>query len=183
MLGAMIKSPKKFLLTPDFWGDRPIRCKHLLKRGFTLLDMAIAIALIVMIGAIALPNMVSRMPELRLRGATGAMVAEFRAARMMARGTGRPVTILLDQSTPSLRVKIDRNGNGTYESNETTLLDMSGYSGVTVNSSVTNGVFDTRGVFTCSGGRWKIKLSTASGREEYVYVFAGGFIERSEDSL
>jgi prepilin-type N-terminal cleavage/methylation domain-containing protein len=151
--------------------------------GFTLLEMVIVISLIALVASIAIPNMVGKMPKIRLRGAAGAMASELRAARMLARSAGRPVTVVLNSSKPSLTVQTDKNGNGTFEDDETSRLDLSSYTGIAVSSSVSNGVFDTRGMFICGDGRWKITCSTDSGLEEYVYVFAGGFMEQSVDSL
>jgi Tfp pilus assembly protein FimT len=145
--------------------------------------LAIVLFLVVVLASIAIPNMIAKIPERRMHAAASDVASELRAARVLARSVGRPVAVVLDSSTPSISMRTDSNGNGTYEGHEVSLLDLSNYAGVTASSSVSNGVFDTRGMFSCGDGRWKLIFSTDSGLEEYVYVFPAGFTEQSKNSL
>jgi type II secretory pathway pseudopilin PulG len=153
------------------------------RAGYTLLDFMIVVALIVVVGMVAIPNIVGKMPEFRLDGAAGAVNAELRAARMLARSGGRDVEVSVDGGGGTLSVQSDRNGNGTIEADEVSVLDLSQYHGVSIGASASNGVFNARGTFTCTGGNMKISLTSSQGDAQYVYVFAGGIVERTGQSL
>ena len=62
-------------------------------RGVTLLELAIAIAVMTILGALALPALGQRMDQHRLYGAAEALAADLQEARFEAARLGRPLHI------------------------------------------------------------------------------------------
>ena len=148
-----------------------------------MLEIMTVVVIALFIGMLAGPALVRRMPEYRLDGAVSAAVGELRAARMAAISEGRPVTAEVDSGGGVMTLKTDRNENGTYEASEQVQLRMSHWPGISITSSVPQGVFGPRGMFVSSAGSWTLSFFTPGGTREYVYVFASGHVERSKVPL
>jgi Tfp pilus assembly protein FimT len=151
--------------------------------GYTLIDLAVALAIMGIVGFFGVLAVRNVMPRHYLNGAAAAIRAELRTARMQARTEGYPVLMVLNTWSNALQAKIDRNLNSTYESDEIRTLALDGYGDVSISASTTVGVFRASGAFQCATGMWKINLSLPSSESRYVYVFAGGEVEDVEDSL
>lgn len=151
--------------------------------AFTLLELAIVVGIIVIVGLITFPNVVGRMPHYRLDGAESAVFAELRRARMRAVSESQPVQVAVSPGDGLVTIRSDSNGNGTYEDTETTTVDINRFTGVSIGASPTNGSFSARGAFNCASGAWKLNLSSEKAGDCYVYVFPGGQVERTDEEL
>jgi Tfp pilus assembly protein FimT len=151
--------------------------------GYSLIEILIVVSLILLAGLILVPGIRSHVPRYNLDGAVSALVAELRAARVQASSEARPVVVDLNPKTLTLTIKIDRNGNHMYESDETSTLNLSDYKGLTLNANSVNGTFMPRGMFRSPTGFWKIDLKSSDGEAKFIYVFAGGQIQSSDTSL
>ncbi len=153
------------------------------RSGFTLVDLMIAVTVMGLIAFMAMPAIVKKMPERRLEGAVSAVVAQLRTAREQARSESRAVVVEIDARARCVTLKSDRNGNNVYETDETTALDLQSFTGVEIFANATNGVFHARGEFHCNASSLKIVLKAGNAGERFVYVFPGGHVESSRDSL
>jgi type II secretion system protein H len=151
--------------------------------GFTMIDIMLIVVIMGVVLAFAVPGLRRSRSNFRLDEAVSTVVAELRASRTYARSESRPVVIDLDSSARTLTVKIDRNDDGTFASGEQSVVNISSANGITVSTPVTTGTFSPRGSFNCAQSVWKITVASTSAGTEYVYAFAGGLIERSEESL
>jgi len=143
----------------------------------------IVVAIIAVAALVVGPNVIRGIPGYRVNSALSALFAELRAARMAAISENRQVALELDCAHKLFFVKIDRNGNASYEADETIRLAISSSDAVSVSAAVTNGTFNPRGNFTCAAGYWKIGISANGADDRFVYVFQSGQVQQSDESL
>ena len=153
------------------------------RAGFTLLDVMIVVAIIGVVGAVAMPGVRSKLPAYRLDKAASAVVSELHVGRVRSRSRNLPVEVEIDDNALALHMKMDLNGNGLFDAGETATLDLSSIKGLSLDPTVATGSFSPRGTFSCTGGTMRIGVTVAGGGTEYVYVFGGGQVHRSEDLL
>ena len=68
---------------------------RLVQRGLTLLEISIALALLAVLGAVAVPSLGSRLDQQRLYSAAEALVADVNEARFEAARQGRPLHVVM----------------------------------------------------------------------------------------
>jgi len=171
--------PKKALMASN---DKSLKTS-VIDAGYTFVEIAIVLSIVGVIALFAAPNILGRMSQVHLTGAKSAVRAELRTVRMQAMSEGIPVVAEVDTSENELTLKIDRNGNSTFETNETTTLNIDQYRNVIISANTSLGTFYPLGTFRCSSGVWKIALKSVSAGTNYVYVFAGGQVEDSKDKI
>lgn len=154
-----------------------------LRAGFTLAEVAIAVGILAIIAGIALFHVRGKMPAYQVDRGSSAAWAQLRAARAQAVSEARPVAVALSPAARVLTVRTDRDEDGAYSAAETAVLDLSQVPGLTIAANCTNGSFSARGAFSCATGYWKLRFGCADARPEYVYVFAGGQVEKTAESL
>ena len=71
------------------------RAIHALQRGLTLLEISIALALLAVLGAIAVPSLGARLDQQRLYSAAESMVADVNEARFEAARQGRALHVVM----------------------------------------------------------------------------------------
>ena len=156
------------------------QCRH---AGYSLTELIIAVSILAILGLLANPNIMAMRRRHNLDEAVSRLVSELRVARAQAVSESSAVVVGLDTMARTLTLKIDRNANGTYESDEQSVVTISNSRGVSITSTLSQGVFRVHEGFTCSEGYWKIGVSSQGAEQEFVYVFAGGQVERSKSSL
>jgi len=77
------------------------------RTAFTLLEMVLVLALIVILAAIASPSLVSMRPHYRIQGAADSLKSAFANARALAMETGQPYRVAIVPNKGNYRVAPD----------------------------------------------------------------------------
>ena len=87
------------------------------KRGFTLVEMMIVIAIMAILAAIAAPSFQTYMAQRRLNGTARQVMTDLMAAKMKAVSLNQNVKVSFE-SNPIYQIWNDANGDGTVDVDE-----------------------------------------------------------------
>lgn len=144
------------------------------KKGFTLVELMIVIAVMGILAAIASPNLQNYMAQRRLNGSSRQVMSDLMASRMKAVSLNQRVKVSF-ASNHQYEIWNDADGSETVENNEGDDIEKdihNDYHDVTF-SATANPVFQPRG--TVSPGS-TITLTNSSG-SKYVKVALTGRIK------
>ncbi len=88
------------------------------QRGFTLIELIIVIAIIVVMSGIVAPSLLGAIPGIRVSGAAREVLADFRLARTKAVERGLPAVVeFTDATALQYRIFLDKSNppNGAYD--------------------------------------------------------------------
>ncbi len=91
------------------------------RRGFTLVELLIAVAIFAILGAISIPTFQSFLAQRRLNGAARELHANLMACRMQAVTENKWIALNIDNNH-RYTIFRDANQNGTVDSGETLLV-------------------------------------------------------------
>lgn len=74
------------------------------KRGYTLTELMVTVAIIGIVAAIGVPSYLSYLPHLRLNSAARDLISDLRLARSLAVGQNQKYYILFDATTEQYRI-------------------------------------------------------------------------------
>ena len=145
--------------------------KNDMKRGFTLVELMIVIAVIAIISAIAAPNFTTYMAQRRLNGAARMVMSDLMAARQKAVTQNNQFRVIF--SGNQYTILDDDDNDGTVDGGETTEVRnvQTDYHDVTISSVSANPIFYPRG--TASGCTVTL-ASSGTGSNKYVKVALNG---------
>lgn len=119
------------------------------QKGFSLLEMLIAVAILSVLVMMAIPNFQVWVVNQRTRGDMAQLEGDLQYARMTAINRNQPVTVLFDSGASTYTIFVDTDRSLTVNGAETALVTRSLSSGVSFSQvNVTNNgvLFNGRGL-------------------------------------
>ncbi len=145
------------------------------KKGFTLLELMIALAVMGIIAAIAAPNFSYYMAERRLNGAARMVMSDLMMARQKAVSQNNQFKVFFNTDHHGYRILDDDNGDGSTTTGEAVEVKdiQRDYYDVTFSASA-DPVFSPRGT---AFGTTVTLTSARTGGSRYVRVASTGRVK------
>ncbi len=126
------------------------------RRGFTLIEMMIAVVLIGIVALMTLPNVIGRLPEYRLTGVSWKLTADMKLARIRAITQGVPAQLDFSHvGEGRYSIWTDNNKNGIKDTGEVLTTDFSDKPDVRMWCWPQNGRFYPDGSFSGGSESWE----------------------------
>jgi type IV fimbrial biogenesis protein FimT len=103
-------------------------------KGFSLIEVIVTIAVIGIIAAIAVPNMIGWRGERQLQGSARNFAADVQLARLKSIRESENVVVEVDDVADSYQMYLDANKNQTFDVGEDVIRNVGCPVGVSINS-------------------------------------------------
>lgn len=139
-------------------------------KGFTLLEIMIVIAIVGIVAAIAVPNMIGWRGERQLEGAARSFLADMQLVRLRAVREAEDVSVVVNVAGNSYQMFVDLNSDYGFDAGEMQVRSRTMPSGIVIVSTTFAGdrtQFDSRGRPNVVG-RVTFRNTANSTREVFV---------------
>ena len=87
-------------------------------RGFSIMELLIVVAIVLIIAAVAIPNFQKVMAEIRLRSSASAVAGVIQQARIRSVRDNKIYSVAIDTSVTPNMVFVDLNNSGAFNGQE-----------------------------------------------------------------
>ena len=139
-------------------------------KGFTLIELVVAIAIVAIVVAIAIPGWLSWRDGVKVRGAASSLKADFERAKLRAVRENGNVCVLFTGNT-TYQVFTDPNEDSVRDADENMIANRTLPAGVTITNNTFSGnrvSFNSRGVPDGKAGT--VTLTSTGGKRFDVVV-------------
>jgi prepilin-type N-terminal cleavage/methylation domain-containing protein len=143
------------------------------KTGFTIIELSIAIALIGILSAIALPDIAVWMASYRLKGAVRMVRSNLYNAKMLSAKKARQCKVIVDTEENTCIIQEGDKSSGSKNWTDIESRSFSDYSGVTAEASA-NPIFNPRGTVSPTAS---IYLTDSNGVSIKITISIAGRIK------
>lgn len=143
--------------------------------GFTLVELMVVIAIVVILAGFAVPNFISWLPDRRLAAGAQDVLQGLQKSRSRAITANRNVVVNYNTGANSFMAFVDDNANGGLDAGELTIENRILPGGINlVNTGFTGNsvTFDNRGIPITTVGQ--VMLSNSKGNTEFVQLYLSG---------
>ncbi|MBC2733621.1 MAG: prepilin-type N-terminal cleavage/methylation domain-containing protein [Desulfobacteraceae bacterium] len=150
-------------------------------KGFTLLELMVAIAIVAVMATITIPGWLSWRDSAKARGAANSLKADFERAKLRAVRENSNVCVLFTGNT-AYQIFTDPNEDSILGAGEDTIADRALPDGVSITGNTFSSSrmsFNARGIPDGSAGT--VTLTSAGGRRYEVVVSPFGRVRTEED--
>ncbi len=146
--------------------------------GFSLVEMMIAISILGLVAVLTVPEIVGRMPRLRLEKAVSELYSDLRMARMQAISFNTRVQVRVLPSTRTYTIWTDKDRDGQVDEGELVSKSMADVRGLTLTGLNYTGTFQPKGTFDPGGFYyWYAFVNVQGAGGRYIYIFPSGEVD------
>ena len=156
---------------------QPIR-SSIGRRGFSLVELMIAVAILGLVAVMTVPEVVRRMPRMRLDKATTQLYSDLRLARMQAISFNTRVQVRMFPTSRTYTIWTDRNRDGVVDEGELVTHSLADVPDLTLSGLSSTGTFMPRGTFDPGGFYyWYASVHVRGAGSRYIYIFPSGEVD------
>lgn len=146
------------------------------KSGFTLTELLVAVAVMVVITSIAVGNYTNQLPEHRLEQAQWRLLSDLRAARLESVIKGAPTVVTFNSGARTYTIWTDANRNSSTDSGELVTKSLADLPGVSMFNYPNTGTFTANGTYNSAFFYTYVGVWSSAGAK-YVYLFPSGQVD------